>query len=260
MQPAGLQAGALAGRLGTPPADPPTRAGDEDSETLLPVMTTEEHLAELRRRLLICLGTAAFTSVAGWFLSPALLRLFAHLVGRPLVFVTPAEALVSRIRLALGAGLLLASPVLVAQAWWFVLPALFPSERRLASRLVPLAFVLFLAGLAFGYFAVLPVALRFFLSFQASWVEPAISVGRFLSFFLSITLPFGLVFQLPIVTMLAIRVGMLSTASLRRQRRLIYFGAFVVAAVLTPADPVSMFLLAVPGIALFELGVWWGQR
>ena len=154
------------------------------SEYLLPEMTAEEHLAELRRRLLISLGAVAAGSVAGWFVAPDLLRMFAAHVGRPFVFVSPAEAFSSYLKMAVSLGTALALPVILVQGWLFVLPALFPHERRTARRYMLPSLALFVAGVAFAYFIVYPIALRFLLGFGSDRVQPYLSIASFLSFFI----------------------------------------------------------------------------
>lgn len=226
------------------------------SEYVLPEMTTEEHLAELRRRLLICLATWAVGTVIGWVAAPELLRRFAADMGRTFIFVSPAEAFTSYVKMALFAGLALASPVILVQAWLFVLPALFPHEQRAARRYLVPSFALFVVGIAFAYFSVYPLALRFLLGFGSEHVQPYISIARFLTFFISVTLPFGVVFQFPVVLLVLVRIEMISVASLHELRRFVYFSAFVVGALLTPPDVASQVMMAVPVIGLYELTLW----
>ena len=229
---------------------------DSSSEYVLPEMTTEEHLAELRRRILVSLAALAAGTAVGWFLVPDMLRRFAADTQRSFVFVAPAEAFTAYLKMALLIGAALASPVIVLEAWRFVLPALFPHEQRLLGRYLPASFSLFAMGVAFGYFAVYPVALRFFLGFGSESVRPVIAVGRFLSFFISVTVPFGVVFQLPIVLAVLVRLEMVTVAGLVRLRKMVYFLAFVVGAILTPPDAVSQVMMALPLIILFELTLW----
>lgn len=226
------------------------------SEFLLPEMTAEEHLAELRRRLLICLSTWFAGSVVGWFVAPGWLHRFSADVGRTFVFVSPAEAFTSYLKMALFVGLALASPVILVQTWLFVLPALFPHERRAAgSYLIP-SFVLFVIGIVFAFFVVYPLALQFLLGFGSEQVQPHISVARFLTFFISVTLPFGLVFQFPVVLLVLVQLELVTVARLHELRRIVYFMSVVVATILTPPDVASQILMAIPTILLYELTLW----
>lgn len=232
------------------------RPYDADTEFILPEMTAEEHLQELRRRLIVSLGSVALGSGGAWIFVPDMLRRFARDVGHSFVFVSPAEGFTTYLKLAFTAGLFLASPVLVFQAWHFVLPALFPHERRLARRFVPPALALFVFGVVFAYFAVYPLALRFLLGFGGAGVEPVLSVARFVSFFVSVTVPFGLVFQFPVVLLVLVHLEIVTVGRLRAMRKPVWFLAFVVGALLTPPDVASQVLMAVPVIALFETTLW----
>lgn len=232
------------------------RRRDADSEYILPEMTAEEHLRELRLRLLASLLAVAAGTGAAWIFVPDMLRVFAADVGRSFVFVSPAEGFTTHLKLAFTAGSFLAGPVLVYQAWRFVLPALFPHERRLAYRFAPPALGLFALGVAFAYAAVYPLALRFVLGFGGEAVEPVISVARFVNFFVSVTVPFGFVFQFPVVLLVLVHLGVVTGEQLRSLRRPVWFLAFVVGALLTPPDVASQVLMAVPIIVLFELTLW----
>lgn len=220
-----------------------------------PLMALPDHLAELRRRVVIGIVAVLVGSVAGWVAAPRVLSMLATTGGiGPLVFFSPSEAFFTYLRLACTMGVAAASPVLFYQVWGFVAPGLFPHERRLLLRLLPLVTTLFLAGCAFGYFAVYPVTLRFVLGFSAGTnLIPAFSAGRFLGFIIGVTLPFGLIFELPLIAFGLARFGVIDGRLLRRHRRTIYVGAFVVGAVLTPPDILSQLLMAVPLLILFEV-------
>lgn len=232
------------------------RRHDADNEFILPEMTAEEHLQELRSRLIVSLLALVAGSALAWMFVPDMLRVFAADVGRSFVFVSPAEGFTTYLKLAFTAGMFLAAPVIVFQTWRFVLPALFPHERRLARRFVPPALALFVFGVVFAYVAVYPLALRFLLGFGSEAVEPVMSVARFVSFFVSVTVPFGLVFQFPVVLLVLVHLEIVTPARLRALRRPVWFLAFVVGAVLTPPDVASQVMMAVPIIALFEITLW----
>lgn len=217
-------------------------------------MTLPEHLAELRYRLLVSLSALGAGFVGGWRLTPRLLDALEAVAG-PLVVVTPAEAFVTYLRLAFVVGLALASPVIVAQVWLFVVPGLYPQEVALAVRLGPAAGALFALGLAFGAAVILPVALRFLLAQAGAGVSAALSASRFVSFVFGLVLPFGLVFEMPLVAYGAARLGVLSPAAMRRMRRWAVLLAFVVGAALTPPDVVSQVLMAGPLVVLYEVSI-----
>jgi len=222
-------------------------------------MTTVEHLTELRYRILVSLGALLVCSVIGWLLIPRIVAVIVGMVG-PLIFVTPAEAFVSYLKIAFTTGLFLSSPVIFWQAWQFVLPALFPHERAAVARAAPAAIGLFCAGLAFSYFLIVPIVLRFLLGFGTEHLVPALSIGRFLSFFLGVTLPFGFVFQIPLVILLLLHLELVTLERLRAMRKFVMFGSFVVGAMLTPPDVASQVLMAVPVILLYEAALIVGAR
>lgn len=229
---------------------------NSSSNYILPEMSTIEHLTELRRRLIVAIVCFVAASGIGWLLVPLMLESFAMDVGRQFVFVSPAEGFMTHLKLALLAGLFLSAPVILYQAWQFILPGLFPHEQKLARRFVVPSLLLFVGGIAFSYFAVYPLALIFLLGFGSQDVEPTIAIARFVTFFVSVTLPFGLVFQFPIIIVLLVRLQMVSLVRLRNMRRVVYFLAFVVGALLTPPDVASQVLMAIPIILLYELTLW----
>lgn len=214
-------------------------------------MDLVEHLGELRKRILVCLMAIIAGSALGYTASPQALEVLARPVGR-FVFTTPTEAFLARIRISLMIGIVIASPVITIESGLFIAPGLRQDEKRLASRFVPVVVLLFVAGVAFAYIAVYPVALRFFLRFAATHLVPAISVGRFLRFLTAFVLPFGVAFQVPLVVYMLVRMNLLSRDILVRSRKYVYVLVFIVAAVLTPPDIVSQVLMALPMLALFE--------
>lgn len=221
---------------------------EEEGEALV------EHLSELRTRLVVFLAALAVASSVGWTLAPRVLAVFERAVGR-LVFVAPAEALMARLKIAFAIGITLALPVGLYQAWRFVAPALFPEEKRLARAFVWMGSALFFGGLAFGYWVAYPVSLSFFLQFDTEGLRPAIVVSRHLAFFLGTTLSFGVAFLLPLALLLLVKGGILTAQRLRETRRPALFACVVAAAALTPADVVSLVLMAVPLALLYELTV-----
>ena len=226
-------------------------------------MTVVEHLEELRYRVLVSLLALVAGGVAAWRIVPHAISVLASMAGR-VVVTSPAEAFTGYLKLLLVVDLVLAGPVILSQAWLYVVPALYPHEVQLAVRAGPAAVVLFLAGVAFGYLALYPTALRFLLTQAGPGVVPAISFSRLLSFLLGLTVPLGLLFEMPLVSYVAARVGVLSPQLLRRQRRWAILAAFTLSAVLTPTvDPVSQTIMAGPLVGLYELSILaavWARR
>lgn len=231
---------------------------DEHDALVAKEMTVVEHLAELRYRLLIGLASLIGGGILGWYGVGWVLEFFASTVGQ-LVFFNPAEAFMTRVKIAVTLGIVVAAPVILSQIWLFIMPALFPHERKILVRYVPIALGLFVLGLFFGFFVVYPVALRFFLGIGQD-MAGAISVADHFTFFVSMVLPPGLAFQVPVVLHVMGRLGLMNPLLLQRRRRHVIFWSVVLAAMLTPSDGISLFLLAVPLIVLFEIGLMLARR
>lgn len=231
----------------------------DDALLGLPAGDWVGHLSELRWRLVLSVAAVAVATVIGWFLVPALLESFRQAAGvERLVFTAPAEAFLTTFRLSIVIGMVLASPIVIFQAWRFVLPALFPHEKRVLRRYVPLALCLATLGLAFGYWVAWPVTLRVVLGLGSKselWV-PAVSIRRMTNFFLSTTLPFAAIFQTPVVLFVLIGWGAVSVRRLRQFRRAAYLLFFILGGVLTPPGVVLQLLMAVPLCLLFEISLW----
>lgn len=219
-------------------------------------MTLIEHLEELRIRLLISLAAVAVGTIASWVFVD---RILAHLI-RPVghvVFLAPTEAFFVRLKVAALAGVFLSLPVVLFQIWRFISVGLTSTERRYTLSLLPVSLVLFVAGAVFAFLAILPVGVRFLLSYQTSELVPMISVNAYTSFVTAFVLAFGLVFQLPIVILFLARLGIVTSQSLAAGRRYALLGIAVASAVLTPGgDVFSMVLMAVPTYLLYEVSIW----
>lgn len=221
-------------------------------------MTVVEHLEELRRRLLWVVLSLAAASAVGWFLSPRILAVLlqpAHRAGVHLITLAPGELFLAYIKVALLTGLLLTLPVLLYQVAAFAWPGLEPSERRALLLLLPVGMVLFLGGAAFAYTVMLGYLFQFFFGFQAPGVTPNLSVAGYLAFVINLLLPFGFVFQLPVLLAVLAKLDLVSAEFLARNRKFAILIIFIVAAVLTPPDPLSQVIMAVPLMGLYELSL-----
>jgi len=220
-------------------------------------MTIVEHLQELRRRLLWAVAALGAGTALSFIFVDRLLGFLIRPVGR-VVFVGVTEAFFVRLKLALLAGVFLSLPVLLYQVWAFVAVGLTAAERRYALWLLPPAFVLFVGGATFALVLIVPVGVRFLLSYQVPGVlEPMISVGAYTSFLTVFLLVFGLVFELPVVLVFLAKLGLVTPAALAAGRRYALVIIVAGAAVLTPGgDVVSQLLLAVPTYLLYEASIW----
>lgn len=234
-------------RLNGPPEGEP--AAEPAAET----MTIVEHLGELRRRLIVSLGALAVGTVVGWFQSGRVIHHLARQVGR-LVFFHPTEAFFAHLDIALGLGIVLASPVILGELWLFVVPGLLPKEASFFRRWVPLVIGLFVAGMAFGYLMVYPVALRFFFRMGRDML-PALAIQRYLGFLWTWIFPFGVMFELPLVLVVLAKLGVVTATRLRQGRKYFLFGAYVTAVFIAPSELVLQLLIAVPLLVLYELSI-----
>lgn len=162
-------------------------------------------------------------------------------------------------KLNLFVALMIAMPFIIYQIWAFVRPALYKKERHLAVPLLLGSIILFYLGVAFAYFITLPAILHFFISVSPDTVAPMTDINSYLGFCLKLFLVFGLTFEIPIVTLLLIMIGLVSTEQLVAKRRFIIVGCFFVAMFVTPPDALSMIMLAIPMWMLFELGLLFGK-
>lgn len=218
-------------------------------------MTVLEHLEELRARILLTLIPWLVLTALAFPFADDILAWLARPVGR-LYVTAPSEALLTQLRLAVYAGAVLASPVALYQAAAFVLPGLTPSERRLLLLTLPPMLLLFLLGVAFGYLVALPLMLRFLMGFAREPLVQLISAQGYLSFVLGTVVPFGVAFELPLLVLALVRLGLVDAAALARWRKVAVLAILVVAAVFSPPDVVSQLVLAAPMLLLYEASVW----
>ena len=231
----------------------------EDGEEPMSLMG---HLNELRRRLfrmviIVILGFVAFYGVAEYLYAYLSAPLQAQLPeGSKLIYTSPAGAFFTYMKVALVASLFGTSPITFYQVWAFIAPGLYKEEKR---AVLPLAFfssVFFIAGAAFCFFLVFPIAFKFFMGFATDTIVPMISVEEYLGFALKLLIAFGVVFEMPLFAYFLSRFGILSPDFMRRQRRYAILFIFIVAAILTPPDVFSQCLMAMPMLLLYEVSIY----
>ena len=223
------------------------------------------HLTELRDRVIRSLLVILILFGACFYVAPELMKFLAQPLqhalplGSHAVFIAGEGAFFTLTKMSLLAAVLLSLPWVLYQAWAFVAPGLYAHERRFVGPLIILSVIFLLVGIGFAYSFVLPVAYKFFFSFaEKTGADVMQDLQRYWDFTLSIFFGFGLAFQVPVVEMLMIKLGMVSVDDLRQARRYVLVGAFIVAAVLTPPDVLSQFMLAIPLMLLYELGIFLG--
>jgi len=223
-----------------------------------------EHLEELRRRLLWCLVVAGGAFLAAWLargqimavlVRPHALATAAFELDPRLKFRTYLEPVTAQLKACMVAALVLTAPFTLYQMWAFVAPGLYRRERRLMLRLMLVSLGCFAAGVCFGYFVFIPLALRFLLALSGPLTEPALMIGSYLSLLLLMTLALGVAFQTPLVMYHLVRWQVVSAESLQRHRKVAVLSAFVLGAFFTPPDPFTQLMMAVPLIMLYDLGV-----
>jgi sec-independent protein translocase protein TatC len=222
-------------------------------------MSLWDHIGELRRRLIYALAVFGLALVGGLF---GARPVFDYLVsatpsGRiELNVFSPWDAISLFMKLAVLLSFVVAIPFAVFQLWLFVRPALGVRERRATLRYVPGAVFMFLAGLAFAYFVVFPMAYRFTESVGRSMgLHQTYGVTQYFTFMFNILLPMSLMFELPLVILFLSRIGILHPGMLVRLRRIAWFVLVVIGTVITPPDVISDLLVAVPLVMLYELSV-----
>jgi sec-independent protein translocase protein TatC len=174
--------------------------------------------------------------------------------GGSLIFTGLPEAFFTYLKVSFLAGILLASPVLLYQFWLFVAPGLYKKERHLLGPIIAITSFFFIGGALFGYFVVFPSGFKFLLSFGTDYIRTLPSMREYLDFSTKLMIAFGLVFEMPVLLTFLARLGVTSVAGLKRNRRYAVVLSFVVAAFLTP-DVVSMLLMAVPLMILYEVAI-----
>ena len=220
-----------------------------------------QHLGELRKVFIICLIAFVFTSAVCYlgFREQLLLLVTKPMkaLGLPLVYLGVTEGFLTQIKLSCLAGLILALPVIMWQFWGFLVPALYPNERKYVKRLVPISIILFVGGIAFSYFAVFPLIIRFLILVAGQGLSPMISIRQYTSFLVSFLLPFGVVFELPVVVYFLTSFGLITPDLLVRHRKVAILFMFIFAAVLTPGpDPISQAMMALPMVVLYQVSIW----
>ena len=233
-----------------------------------------DHLVELRKRLIwsvVALFAAFgvcfyFANHIFAFLVQPLIDGFGENQGR-LVYTKLYEAFFVEVRVAFFAAFFLAFPVIANQVWAFVAPGLYAKEKRAFLPFLVATPILFGLGSALAYYVVMPVAIRFLLGYQGQIAgiqqEALPAMGEYLSFVMHFVLAFGIAFLLPVALMLVERAGLVTREQLKRGRRYAILIAFIIAAVATPPDVLSQFMLAVPLILLYEISliaIWFTER
>jgi sec-independent protein translocase protein TatC len=239
---------------------------DEIEKSQAPLL---DHLIELRQRLIYCIIGFVIALIGCFFIAQRIFNLllwpYRWALGNDttvrLIYTAPQEYFFTQLKIAMFGGLFIAFPLIAMQIYKFVAPGLYRNERDAFRPYLIATPVFFLLGAGLVFFFVMPVALKFFASFQQSGgqgqavIELLPRVSEYLSLIMTLILAFGICFQLPIVLTLLGQIGLITSEQLKSGRKFAIVGVFVMAAIFTPPDPFSQVGLALPLLGLYELAV-----
>lgn len=232
-------------------------AQEENQDTFI------SHLVELRSRLLKA-AMAVLGIFVVLFIYPGPSTIYDFLAQPMLASLPQGTRMIATgvitpfmvpVKVTLMAAFVVALPVVLYQAWAFIAPGLYKHEQRLALPLIASSTLLFLLGMAFCYFVVFRTVFHFIANFAPQSITPAPDIEAYLGFVMTMFLAFGITFEVPVAVILLVKTGIVSVKKLRSVRGYVVVGAFIIAAVVTPPDVVSQFMLALPLCLLFEIGV-----
>jgi len=224
------------------------------------------HLVELRNRLLFAGGSvlvvflilAPFASdLYEWFAKPVMANLPQ---GSTMISTEPHGPFFIPFKFAFAVAFALAIPVVLYQLWAFIAPGLYQNEKNIALPLVVSSTLLFYAGILFAYYVVFPIIFKFFASVAPEGVAVMPDISAYMSFALKLFFAFGVAFEVPVATILLVKMGVVTTESMAEKRPYIIVGAFVIGMLMTPPDIFSQVMLALPVWFLFEVGLFFARK
>jgi len=226
-----------------------------DPEKRMPFL---DHLEELRWTLVRSLAAVMVCAILAYIYSKEIVVLLHQPAPDvKLIFLSPTEAFMTYLKVALYAGLVIALPYVSWEFWRFIVPGLSAKERKLVPPIVLFTVVCFLLGAAFAYFIVIPFGLKFLvIGFQNDFLTANITIGKYLGFVMTMVLVFGVVFELPVLAYFLSLIGLLTPQFLRSKRRYGIVIIFIVAAIITPPDAFTQSMLAIPLLILYEISIW----
>jgi len=216
------------------------------------------HLGELRQRLIKGVIAVVIASIISFvFFKPIFYYLILPAGDINLVYIEMTEMIGTIMKVCLTSGVILAMPYLTYQLLMFVSPALTRKEKKYVYFILPWIALMFVGGVAFGYFILIPPATRFLITFGSDIATPQIKIGNYISIVSRLLLAIGLAFEMPVVTTFLARLGIITSKWLASKRKIAIISAFILAAIITPTfDPINQSLVAVPLIILYEMSIW----
>ena len=242
------------------PAEELNQPGKEEQDSVEVEMSFLDHLEELRWRLIYAIIGIVIGSIAAWIFIEPLVELVllkpARDSGAVLQNLRPFGQLFLFVQISIVVGIVVTLPNLFYQLWKFISPALKKNEKKYILSIVIFSTLCFLAGIAFAYFVMLPLALKFAAEFGTEAIKNEFAINEYMSIIISVMLAAGFVFELPMISFFLTKLGILTPAFMRKFRRHAIVVILVLAAFLTPgADPVSQIVLAVPLVLLYEISI-----
>lgn len=213
------------------------------------------HLDELRKRIIITGLAFIIFFIAAFIYVQEIYDFFVMGLDFKLTVLSPTEIVWVYFQLAGIVAIALTIPVFAWQLWLFIKPALKPIERRVTLSYIPALFILFIAGLSFGYFLIFPIVFEFLLSLAGDNMQNMFTIEKYFGFVMKITLPFAFLFELPVIVMFLTSLGIINPPILAKIRKYAYFVLAIVAAAITPPDWLSQIIVLVPLCLLYEISI-----
>jgi sec-independent protein translocase protein TatC len=214
-----------------------------------------DHLGELRKRLIIVAVSFIVFFIVGFIYVEDIYKWLVRDLDVKLAVLGPGDIVWVYFMLASVIAVAATIPVFALQLWLFVKPALMPKEIKATLSYIPALFILFIAGLSFGYFVIFPMVLNFLVSLSGDMFVTNFTADKYFSFMMNMTLPFAILFELPAVTMFLTSIGIVNPFVLQKLRKYAYFVLVLIAIVITPPDFMSDFLVTIPLLLLYEISI-----
>jgi sec-independent protein translocase protein TatC len=221
--------------------------------------TLIEHFEALRKSIIISVVAVLVAAIFCFNYNEQLLNIVTmplRSINQRLIVTGVTEAFFVKLQISIFAGFVVAFPIVAGAIWHFIKPALYPHERKYIYILFPVSLLLFTTGVLFAYFGILPLVLKFFVYIAGESLETMFKVDQYVSFVMSFSIPFGLVFELPVVTFFLTKIGILKPELLSKNRKYAILIIVIAAGALTPGpDPISQIMMAVPVYLLYEVSI-----
>jgi sec-independent protein translocase protein TatC len=214
-----------------------------------------DHLDELRKRLIISAVAFVAFFIVGFMYVEEIYAWFVRDLDVKLIVLGPSDIVWIYFMIATLIAIAGTIPIIALQIWLFVKPALKPIERKISLSYVPALFILFIVGLAFGYFVIFPTVLNFLVELSGDMLVTNFTADKYFRFIMNMTLPFGVLFELPVVVMFLTSLGVINPYVLTKIRKYAYFVLIVISVVISPPDFMSAVLVTIPLLVLYEISI-----